>query len=291
MQLFLQYLIIQRRLATNTVAAYQADLEAFQRFCRTTAPDEETTLNKERIQQFLKHCYQKGFSNRSNARRLAALRAFGTYLQAQGALPSNPAADIDTPKIGRSLPKALSRNEVETLLTPPREFSPITLRNYTMLHVLYASGLRASELVNLPLSGCNLSSGHLRFLGKGDKERIVPFSSDTLTLLQLYLERSRPVLTKGKPKTPLFLSNRGAAMTRVRFWQIIGDMAMAAGISKAISPHMIRHSFATHLLAGGADLRALQMMLGHSDISTTQIYTHVDTDRLKSVHRKFHPRG
>lgn len=160
-----------------------------------------------------------------------------------------------------------------------------------MLYLLYATGIRVSELVNLPVTNCNLTSFHLRVMGKGSKERLIPFSEVAGERLQRYLEGGRPALLKKRSSPYLFLSNRGTAMTRSRFWQIINDIATSSGISKKISPHMLRHSFATHLLAGGADLRAVQMMLGHSDISTTQIYTKIDSDRLKSTHRKFHPRG
>ena len=160
-----------------------------------------------------------------------------------------------------------------------------------MLYLLYASGLRVSELVNLPVNGCNLKSCHLRILGKGNKERIIPFSETAGALIKDYIERGRPLILKHKPSPLLFISNRGTSMTRNRFWQIIREVALAAGINKEISPHILRHSFATHLLAGGADLRSVQMMLGHTDISTTQIYTHVDSARLKSTHQRFHPRG
>ena len=291
LRLFLQHLTIQRRLAKNTVAAYGADLHSFFRFLARSAAPFPEDIGKEQVQHYFQYCHQRRISTRSNARRLAALRAFFLYLQERGVLPDNPLAEIDAPKIGRSLPKALSIAEVETLLRTPERPSPLTLRNHTMLHLLYASGLRVSELVNLPVSGCNLSSGHLRILGKGNKERVIPFSAAAGDMVREYLERGRPLILKGKPSPMLFCSNRGAAMTRTRFWQIIREVALAAGISKAISPHMLRHSFATHLLAGGADLRSVQMMLGHTDISTTQIYTHIDSDRLKSAHQRFHPRG
>ena len=212
-------------------------------------------------------------------------------MQQQGILHVNPLTDIDTPKIGQSLPKVLSESEVNTLLRRPALPTPLALRNHAMLHLLYASGLRVSELVNLPIMSCNLATGHLRILGKGNKERIVPFSTATGVIIRDYLEQARPRLLKGKSSPMLFCSNRGRAMTRHRFWQIIRAAALAAGITKEISPHILRHSFATHLLAGGADLRSVQMMLGHSDIATTQIYTHVDGTRLKSIHRRFHPRG
>jgi integrase/recombinase XerD len=219
------------------------------------------------------------------------LRAFFRFLQDRGLIAINPLAEIDAPKIGRSLPKSLSIAEVDDLLRLPECTPPLVLRNHAMLHLLYASGLRVSELVNLPVNGCNLSNGHLRILGKGNKERVIPFSALAGEMVQAYIASGRPALLKGKPSPFLFCTNRGTAMTRNRFWQIIRETARAAGISKEISPHMLRHSFATHLLAGGADLRSVQMMLGHTDISTTQIYTHVDTDRLKSIHKRFHPRG
>lgn len=176
-------------------------------------------------------------------------------------------------------------------MTLPAKKPPLILRNYAMLHLLYATGIRVSELVNLPVNGCSISSGHVRILGKGNKERMVPFHATAGEIIQDYLDGGRSVLLKNRPSPVLFVSNRGKAMSRNRFWQIIREMATAAGISKKVSPHTMRHSFATHLLAGGADLRSVQMMLGHADIATTQIYTHIDTSRLKSMHQRFHPRG
>ena len=284
---FLQYLTLQRRLAANTVTAYEADIRSFLRFQQGSL----TGTTREQLQNYFRHCHKRGISARSNARRLAALRAFFQFLLQQGALNENPLAEIDTPKIGQSLPKVLSETEVNALLRRPERPAPLALRNHAMLHLLYASGLRVSELVNLPITSCNLSTGHLRILGKGNKERIVPFSATTGEVLREYLEHVRPLLLKGKRSPLFFCSSRGTAMTRNRFWQIIRETALTAGINKDISPHVLRHSFATHLLAGGADLRAVQMMLGHTDIATTQIYTHVDTGRLKSIHRRFHPRG
>ncbi|MGD9950195.1 MAG: site-specific tyrosine recombinase XerD [Desulfobulbus sp.] len=284
---FLQYLTLQRRLAANTVAAYEADLRSFLRYQHGTVVE----VTREQVQQYFHHCHTHQISARSNARRLAALRAFFQFLLQQGDLTINPLDDIDTPKIGQSLPKVLSETEVNALLQKPTAPTLLAMRNHVMLHLLYASGLRVSELVNLPITSCNLTTGHLRILGKGNKERIVPFSATAGEILREYLEQIRPILLKGKASPFLFCSNRGKAMTRHRFWQIIREVALTAGITKEISPHILRHSFATHLLAGGADLRSVQMMLGHTDISTTQIYTHVDTGRLKSIHRRFHPRG
>ncbi len=189
------------------------------------------------------------------------------------------------------MPKALGVEEINRLLTLPPNPSALVRRNQAMLVLLYSTGLRVSELVNLPLSGCNLDSGFLKVLGKGSKERLVPYGQVAKEAIQSYLEQARPHLLKERKSAYLFLTNRAKPMTRARFWQIVRETAAASGISKTISPHMLRHSFATHLLANGADLRAVQMMLGHADISTTQIYTHIDQDRLKSIHRSFHPRG
>ena len=198
---------------------------------------------------------------------------------------------IDLPKSGRTLPKALSITEVKRLLAPPVKVSPFTRRDSAMLFLLYSSGLRVSELVCLPLVACNISAGFVRVLGKGNKERLVPFGAQAKEKIEFYLETARSLILKGKRSNYLFVTRRGSCMTRLRFWQIIRRMAQAAGIEKNISPHMLRHSFATHLLSHGADLRSVQLMLGHSDIATTQIYTHIDQDRLKNIHKKFHPRG
>lgn len=206
-------------------------------------------------------------------------------------IADNPLAAIDLPRTGSRLPKALSIDEVTRLLSPPAVITPQIQRNYTMLHLLYATGIRVSELVSIPLAACNLASCFIRVIGKGNKERLVPFGVPARELIEHYLQSARPLILKGRRSNTLFVSNRGRAMTRLRFWQIIREAALTAAIGKPISPHMLRHSFATHLLTHGADLRAVQIMLGHSDIATTQIYTHIDQDRLKEIHKKFHPRG
>lgn len=198
---------------------------------------------------------------------------------------------IDLPKSGRTLPKALSLNEVKRLLAPTAKTTPFANRNSAMLFLLYSTGLRVSELIHLPISACNLSAGFVRVLGKGNKERLIPFGEQAKEKIEFYLKNGRPLILKGKRSNYLFITRRGSCMTRLRFWQILRSAALAAGIEKDISPHMIRHSFATHLLSHGADLRSVQMMLGHTDIATTQIYTHIDQERLKNIHKKFHPRG
>ena len=222
---------------------------------------------------------------------MSALKSFFSFLYTQGQTPTNPFGAVTTPKSGRSLPQTLSIEQVDRLLTVPSAPLPLTQRNYTMLRLLYATGLRVSELVNLPLAACNLSSCFVRVIGKGKKERLVPFGIPARESLEVYLESSRPLILKGRRSNSLFITSRAQAMTRLRFWQIIREAARSAGISQKLSPHTLRHSFATHLLSHGADLRSVQLMLGHSDIATTQIYTHVDEKRLKSIHKKFHPRG
>lgn len=189
------------------------------------------------------------------------------------------------------MPKALTIDEVNKLLAAPHIPTPISLRNQAMIYLLYSTGLRVSELVGLPLVSCNTSAGFVRIMGKGGKERLVPFGDAAKEHIENYLANARPHILQVKRSNYLFVTNRGSCMTRLRFWQILKEAAVAAGISKNISPHMLRHSFATHLLTHGADLRAVQLMLGHSDIATTQIYTHIDQERLKNVHKKFHPRG
>ncbi len=292
-ELFLHYLITEKRFAKNTVAAYGSDIDLFFLFLinllqpiRNLSGIEEKT-----VQQFLKQCNKKHLSHRTNARRISALKRFFNYLQRQSLLASNPMAGISSPKASKSLPKGMSLVEVDKLLTSPSLRTPLTQRNHTMLQLLYSTGMRVSELVQLPLTGLNLSSCFIRVTGKGNKERLIPFGIPAQEALTDYLDSARPLIMKGKRSNALFVTNHGKAMTRLRFWQILKEAAQAAGITKNISPHSLRHSFATHLLTHGADLRSVQMMLGHSDITTTQIYTHVDEGRLKSIHQKFHPRG
>lgn len=290
--IFLHYLIAERRLSHNTVVSYASDLRFFLDFMDQFAPSTElTAVTSEHVREFFLQCHRKQIGSRSNARRLAALRSFFDYLAREKLIHDNPVSDIDAPKAGHILPKALNISEVDRLLTLPPQTTPFILRDYAMLYLIYATGVRVSELVQLPVTNCSLTSCHVRVMGKGNKERIIPFGEVAGERIHTYLDQARPTLIKKKSSPYLFLSNRGTAMTRARFWQIMNTLAINAGISKRISPHMLRHSFATHLLAGGADLRAVQMMLGHSDISTTQIYTKIDSSRLKSTHQRFHPRG
>lgn len=290
-ELFLHYLISERRLAENSVAAYAADIQLFLTYLISHRKKNLAEVDLKIIHRFLEHCRDKNISHRTNARRVSALRSFFSFLASRNLVPANPFALVDLPKSGQILPKALSVSEVTALLKPPVKMTPVARRNNAMLYLLYSTGLRVSELVKLPLSACNLSAGFVRVIGKGSKERLIPFGNKAREVIEEYLQLARPLILRGKRSNYLFVTNRGSCMTRLRYWQILRNTALAAGIDKKISPHMLRHSFATHLLAHGADLRSVQMMLGHSDIATTQVYTHIDQDRLKNIHKKFHPRG
>lgn len=290
-ELYLQHLIGERRLAENSLSAYSADIVVFFHFILKRGLTELGQVDIVCIHDFLGDCLSRQISHRSNARRVSTLRSLFNFLFVRGLIDHNPFVAVDLPRSGRTLPKALSFGEVTRLLKPAPGESPIAQRNNAMLYLLYSTGLRVSELVQLPLAACNLAAGFIRVIGKGNKERLIPFGQQAKEKIDDYIRQARPLILKGRRSKYLFISNRGSCMTRLRFWQILHDCAIAAGIFKPISPHMLRHSFASHLLAHGADLRAVQMMLGHQDIATTQIYTHIDQDRLKSIHKKFHPRG
>lgn len=290
-ELFLHFLAVERRLAANTVSAYRADLQAFVQIVLAQAVTSVDQVEAVHLRGYLAACSSRGISSRSNARRISTLRHFFRFLRARNILTADPTALIDLPKAKHTLPNVLSVREVGTLLAGYGGDEPLALRNCAMLSLLYSSGLRVSELVTLPLAGLNLVAGHLRILGKGSKERMVPFGEDARAKVERYMSLGRLPLLHGRVSPFLFVTKRGQPMTRLRFWQIIQEVCLALGIRKKISPHSLRHSFATHLIEHGADLRAVQMMLGHADIVTTQIYTHVDSSRLKEVHRRFHPRG
>ncbi len=291
LDVYLQYLITEKRLAENTVSAYSSDIVSFLQYLTARHIKELEAVSLKHIHNYLSTEKEKNISNRSNARRVSSLKGFFSYLTAEKHIQNNPFALVDLPKSNRSIPKALTEAEVNRLLTLPPGANKLVERNFTMLFLLYSTGMRVSELVTLPLAACNLSSNFVRVIGKGSKERLIPFGIPAKNKLDDYLKRVRPLILRGRTSKYLFVTARGTCMTRLRFWQIISETARGTGIDKPISPHMLRHSFATHLLAHGADLRTVQMMLGHADIATTQIYTHVDQQRLKSIHQKFHPRG
>lgn len=287
---FLDAIWMEQGLSQNTLGAYGNDLKYFAGWLQAQQSSLEKAGQPD-IQQYLSYRSGKGNSPRSNARLLSTLRRFYAWLRRENKISEDPTSLIDSPKLGRSLPKSLSEGDVEALLNEPDTRSAMGLRDRTMIEVLYATGLRVSELVNLAVTQVNLQQGVIRVTGKGNKERLVPLGEEAINWLEQYLSVSRPLLMKGKSGDELFVSNRQKAMTRQTFWHMLKRHAKAAGINSDLSPHTLRHAFATHLLNHGADLRVVQMLLGHSDLSTTQIYTHIAKQRLQELHHKHHPRG
>ena len=279
---------MERGLAENTLAAYRTDLRQFSAWLCERGGSLSGASRGDVLE------YLAGFATsppRSIARRLSSLRRFYQYLMRHGRIDADPCARIEAPRLGRALPDALSEAEVEALLEAPDLAVREGMRDRAMLELLYATGLRVSELVNLRIGQVNLEQGVVRVVGKGGKERLVPLGESALDWLERYLREGRPRLSAGGAGDALFPGKRGKAITRQAFWYAIKRFASTAGIDKPISPHTLRHAFATHLLNHGADLRVVQLLLGHSDISTTQIYTHVARERLKQLHQSHHPRG
>ena len=287
---FLDALWLEKGLSDNTLQAYRSDLAAFARWIEANNTDFLQVL-PEHINRYLVHLAEKNRTARSQARLLSCLRQIYAYLVREQLVSSDPTALIPLPKLGRQLPKNLSENDVEALINAPDTTTLLGLRDRAMLEVIYASGLRVSELVDLQLSQVNLRQGVVRVVGKGDKQRLVPFGEQATHWLEKYISESRPDLLKQTQSDSLFVTNRKKSMTRQAFWYLIKRYASQAGIKETLSPHTLRHAFATHLLNHGADLRVVQMLLGHSDISTTQIYTHIAQARLESIHAQHHPRG
>jgi integrase/recombinase XerD len=288
---FLERLWAEQGVSRLTLAAYRRDLEGL---ARTSAVRRGglAKVNRQILFGYLAERTGAGYSARSNARLLSALRAFFAQLLRRGDIASDPTADLAPPQIGRSLPKALSESEVEALLGAASDDAPLSLRNRAMIELMYATGLRVSELVTLPALAVNLRQGVLRVRGKGDKERLVPIGAEAQHWLERYLTQVRPALAGRRNPPALFLGRLGVELTRQQFWGLVKRLAVSAGIDpKRVSPHGLRHSFATHLLNHGADLRALQMLLGHASLSTTQIYTLVAREGLKRLHQQHHPRG
>jgi integrase/recombinase XerD len=292
---FLKYLAAERRLSPNTFGrSYRYDLDSFLVYLANCKINDLDKITTDHVRNYISWCRRKHLSSRTISRHISTLRNFFHFLLSEKYIATDPACLIVHPKQGRTLPKALTIAEVDRLLAVSENLdrgSPLVARNNVMLHLLYATGLRVSELVKLSLISINRQSGNLRVLGKGSKERLVPIGEQARILLEEYLDHIRPLLLKGKISPSLFVTRQGKAMSRTRYWQIIRGIAEKAAIDKEISPHVLRHSFATHLLENGADLRSVQLMLGHSDISTTQLYTHIEQSRLKNIHKKFHPRG
>ena len=288
---FLDAIWMERGLSENTLAAYRNDLHGFARWLASQQQSDLTAVGREEVQTYLAQRVAAKASPRSTARLLSTLRRFYAWLRRENRISGDPTALIEAPKLGRPLPKTLTEMEVEALLAAPDTQTILGLRDRTMLEVLYASGLRVSELVNLTIMQLNLQQGVIRVTGKGNKERLVPLGDEALSWLQHYIQEGRLALLNGHACDALFVTQRREAMTRQAFWYMIKRQAQSAGIGKSLSPHTLRHAFATHLLNHGADLRVVQMLLGHSDLSTTQIYTHVARARLKDLHAQHHPRG
>lgn len=288
---FLHYLIVEKGLSKNTLESYSRDLQKFINFLeQNNIPDIDQVTNLE-IMSFLLAIKSQGLSSKSTGRNLSVLRMFFKFLVRENHLKADPTINITSPKIRQSLPSVLSIAEVDLLLSQPDVKTMRGLRDRTMLELLYATGVRASELVTIKLKNINLEVGYLIAFGKGSKERIIPLGDTAKHYLKEYLVTARPKCLKNMVSSYLFLNPSGRNFSREGFWKIIKRYALKAGITKKLSPHTLRHSFATHLLERGADLRSVQIMLGHVDISTTQIYTHITQERLKNIHKQFHPRA
>lgn len=289
-QEYLNYCRVEKGLADNTLAAYQRDLERLAAYCETRRRP-LVEVKAEDLRGFVDRLYAGNLSSRSIARYVASIRNFYLYLMRQARIPADPTTEIAAPKQWKDLPNFLSLEEVDRLLEAPDTSKPRGVRDVAMLQLLYATGLRVSELVSLKQAQLNAELGVLRVTGKGGKQRMTPVGKAALKAIETYLGHSRKKILKGKPSEYLFVTARGSCLTRQGFWKLLRRYGLQAGITKKLTPHVIRHSFATHLLERGADLRSVQLMLGHADIATTQIYTHVLRERLRKVYDEHHPRS
>ncbi len=287
---FLDYLKVERGLADNTLLSYEKDIENFQTFLKDKSMSLQG-INKNHVMEYLLKLQKNGRKSSTISRHLAALKALYKFLVEEEFMTQNPTSDLESPKLKRKLPKILNINEVELLLDMPRETKPNQVRDKAMLEILYATGLRVSELISLSMEDVNLELGFIRCFGKGSKERIIPIGKKAIKTTNAYLRMGRVKLIKNSQEKVLFVNHHGRKMTRQGFWKIIKKYALEAGINKDITPHTLRHSFATHLLENGADLRSVQEMLGHADITTTEIYTHLTQGRIREVYSKTHPRA
>jgi len=285
---FLDAVWVEQGLSENTLSAYGSDLRIFAKWL---AGKSMLEVDGAELSSFLASRYKEGIGNRSSARILSSLRRFYGYYIRENNIKIDPTALIESPRIGQPLPASLSEQDVELLLDAPEVSNALGFRDRTMLEMLYATGLRVSELVNLKFEQISFRQGVVRIIGKGNKERLVPVGEEAMSWLESYMSQARKTILGEHQCDYLFVTNRADSMTRQAFWHIIKRHAKKAGINKELSPHTLRHAFATHLLNHGADLRVVQLLLGHSDLSTTQIYTHIARERLKELHSKYHPRG
>jgi integrase/recombinase XerD len=289
---YLASLKLERNLSENTIASYKNDLTSLLNFLKDSGVDDPSQIASKLLNDFFILLTKLGLSSRSSARYFSSLKGFFGYLSSSNYIETNPMDKISAPKVSKGLPNVLNINEIEAILSQPDTSKKLGLRDKALLETFYACGLRVSELINLKISDLFLNEEMIRVFGKGSKERFVPIGSSAINWITEYLKNSRPLLEKkAKSQNVLFLNSRGTKLSRMGVWKIVDSNAKLADIKKEVHPHTFRHSFATHLLEGGADLRAVQEMLGHVDISTTQIYTHIDRDYIKQVHRDFHPRG
>jgi integrase/recombinase XerD len=288
---FLQYLIVEKGLSPNTLAAYAADLKRYSEFLKDRGRHSFEEVVRQDILDFLAARKRNGLSSRSLARQIATLRNVYRFLNREKILTTDPTQNIESPRDWKRLPKTLAIAEVERLLNLPKGTTPSAVRDDAMIELMYATGLRVSELTALPLQAVNTVAGYVLATGKGSKQRIVPMGDMAIQKIKTYLETARAKLTKGQASDRIFVNRSGHGLTRQGCWKLLKKYVRRAGIRRSISPHMLRHSFATHLLERGADLRSVQAMLGHADLSTTQIYTQVTRHRLKQIHQRLHPRG
>jgi integrase/recombinase XerD len=287
---FLDYLVVEAGLSDNTVLAYGRDLRDFARFCQNEGVAGITELKLYLVQKYLvelEHCRK---SENSIKRALVAIRMLLRYAKLTGLIDDDGATILDTPKTWQRLPTVCNKRQVAELLSAPKPEDPFYLRDKAILELLYATGVRASELAGLKITDLNFDVGYLRCLGKGSKERVIPIGGQAIAATRDYLAHLRPKMAKAQSGSHLFLSRTGRSLTRIEIWRLVKKYALRAGMPRNLTAHTLRHCFATHLLAGGADLRSVQEMLGHVDVGTTQIYTHVDTERLRQIHKRFHPR-
>jgi integrase/recombinase XerD len=287
---FMNYLRVEKGLSENTMHAYRRDIQKFAAFAGKRKLSTESVTRSD-IVDFLGTLYRQKLDSRSVARHLVTIRHFFRFALMEGFVNEDPAGNIESPKFRQSLPDFLSVEEVDRLLKQPDTAATAGLRDKAMIELMYSTGLRVSELCNLRVADVQMDPGCLRCVGKGDKERLVPIGRGALKAVEEYMREARPRLAGDRVSSSVFLKQRGHRMDRITFWKILGEYGRKAGLRKALTPHMLRHSFATHLLDRGADLRSVQIMLGHSDISTTQIYTHVVEERLKQVYKAHHPRA
>jgi len=289
---FLDYLIIEKGLAGNSIQAYGGDLDDFSDFLSHCAKKDACAAEREDVAAFVRHCSGSGLSGKSIARKLSAVKGLYRFLLDEGRIDHDPTLNVEKPRTDKKLPSVLSRHEMERMLEAVKTGPKGGLRDRAILELLYACGLRISELLTLKLSDLHMENGFISVFGKGSKERVVPIGAKAVEWVRRYLRDERPLLlARKKAQDWVILNRRGGRMSRMGVWKIILKYAKAAGIRTHVSPHTFRHSFATHLLKGGADLRSVQEMLGHADISTTQIYTHVNKEYLKDIHATFHPRS